>query len=359
MIDRYGLMDHQILIIYPFSTPRWHDKGVRQLMRIVGFWKKMGIRAKLVLINAHCNSPQDQSDIDGIEAYAKVCKVELDEDVILTSRYADETDQKTLRYTVPFRTVRELVMLSNMFIFPSVSECCSLIQAEASMAGKFMVLNRDFRPMMEFCTNGVMTYEFTVNDPNSNPEYYECVAREIWANFQAESSLMNRTDAITRVYNRDWIFKNQLEPLLYLRFADRQEVAAKPAPREVLAVEHRASPGVPSDPSDVVEFMGHKTEPPPAEMILESPVGEKVQLRLVKPTETIPPESIPAEESPPGPEGEAPNYQDPWDGMECSIFGKCSSDLKVDCFEQAGHCLVLDEIDHRERVAAARAGKKE
>ena len=45
---------------------------------------------------------------------------------------------------------------------------------------------------------------------------------------------------------------------------------------------------------------------------------------------------------------------DPWDGMECSIFGKCSSEQKVDCFEQAGHCLVLDEIDHKLRVVAAK-----
>jgi len=346
IIDRYNLMDHQILVVYPFSTPRWHDKGVRQLMRIFGNWKEMGVRAKLVLINAHCNSPQDQADVDGIEAYCKVAKLELDEDVILTSRYGDEIGEKKLRYTVPFRTVRELVMLSNTFIFPSVSECCSLIQAEASMAGKFMVLNRDFRPMLEFCSEGVMTYEFTQNDPNSNPEYYECVAKEIWANLQAESSIMNRTEAITRVYNRDWIFKNQLEPLLYLRFSLRKDVPAKPASREVLR------PELVSD-----DEMGHKTEPAP-QMVIEGPGGQTIPLRVALPTETVPPESIVAEETPPGPDSEKPNYEDPWDGMECSVFGTCSSEQKVQCYEQAGHCLVLDEIDHRERVAEARSGQK-
>jgi len=347
LISRYGLMDHQILEVYPFSTPRWHDKGVRHLMRIFGFWKKMKIRAKLVLVNAHCNSPRDQADIDGIEAYAKVCGLELDHDVILTSRFADETDQKTLRYTVPFRAVRELVMLSNIFIFPSVSECCSLIQAEASMSGKFMVLNRDFSPMLEFCTEGVMTYEFTINDPNANPEYYQCLAREIWANFQAESSIMNRTNAITRVYNRDWIFENQFEPLLYIGFDKRKKPAAKPAPREVLR------------PEFVNDEMGHKTAPQP-DLSIETPDGTTIPLKLVMATETTPPESIIAEESPPGADGEEPNYEDPWDGMECSIFGSCTSEQKVQCYEQAGHCLVLDEIDHRERVAEARAnaGKK-
>lgn len=337
IIDRYNLMDHQILIAYPFSTPRWHDKGVRQLMRIVGYWKKLGVRAKLVLVNAHCNSPQDQSCIDGMEAYAKVCKVEMDEDVILTSRYGDEIGDKSLRYTVPFRTVRELVMLSNTFIFPSASECCSLIQAEASMAGKFMVLNRDFRPMLEFCTEGVMTYEFSVNDPNSNPEYYECVAREIWANLRAESSIMNRTEAITRVYNRDWIFKNQFEPLLYLGFDKRASKSAQAAPFEVLS------------PEDVGDEMGHKTQPPSA-LSVEVPGGESVPLRQIDVTAvTALPEPAEAME---------PNYEDPWHGMDCPIFEKCTSEQKVRCYEECGHCLMIDEIDHKKRVAEARSGKK-
>jgi len=345
IIDRYDLMNHQLLIVYPFSTPRWKDKGVRQLMKLMSNWKKMGVRAKLVLVNAHCNSPQDQTDVDAIEAYSKVAGCDLDGDVIMTSRFADEKEQKKLRYTVPFRTVRELVMLSNMFIFPSISECCSLIQAEASMSGKFMVLNRDFRPMLEFCTDGVMSYEFTLNNPDDRDcfEYYECVAREIWANFQADASLINRTDAITRVYNRDWIFKNQLEPLLYLRFAERKDVPAKPAPIEVMGSERPAQAQM--------DEITHKTEPPSA-LTVESPRGEIAQLRVVKPEATRPPESIVAEVTPPGEEGREPNYDDPWDGMECRIFGTCSSGQKVQCYEQAGHCLILDEINHEERKAS-------
>lgn len=369
LIDRYDLMDHQILQVYPFSTPRWRDKGVRQLLKVFANWKKQKVKAKLVLVNAHCNSPQDQKDVDAIEAYAQVCGLELDEDVVMTSRFADERGNKALRYTVPFRTVRELVMVSNLFMFPSVSECCSLIQAEASMAGKFMILNRDFPPMLEFCTDNVLHYEFTKNDPDANPVYYECVAREVWANLQQESSIINRTRAITQTYNRDWIFRNQLEPLLYLRFSEK---------------------AVPAEPRE-------ERRPAQADGFVEGPGGERIPLQIVRdgegrpltrrrkdPTvgdcrtyaDTVNPETGELEpvedyevegmeeaevviEAQPG----TPpiNYSDPFDGMDCEVFGVCSSEQKVRCYEEAGHCLMLDQIDHQKRLEAdeKRAAAKE
>lgn len=302
IIDRYDLMDHQILQVYPFSTPRWRDKGIRQLIKTFSEWKKQKVKAKLVLINAHCNSPKDQKDIDSIEAYAQLAGLELDKDLILTSRFADEVGDKGLRYTIPFRAVRELVKISNLFIFPSISECCSLIQAEASMAGKFMVLNRDFAPMMEFCTNGVLHYEFTKNNPDQNPLYYECIAREVWANLQQEASVMNRTRAITKTYNRDWIFRNQLEPLLYMGFS--QKAAPKQLPRSC-----------------------PRTSPPEVQGMPREPIAGKTYTKQV--LEIV-----------------LPNYNDPFDGMECDIFGICSSEQKIRCYEEAGHCLMLGEIDH-------------
>ena len=310
MIDRYNLMDHEILQVYPFSSPRWRDKGVKQLMRLFGGFKKQGIKAKLVLVNAHCNSKKDQADIDGMEVYAEVAGLKLDEDLILSSRYADEVENPSLRYTVPFDAVRDLSCLSNMFIFPTISECCSLIQAEASIAGKFMVLNRDFQPLAEFCSDNVMHFEFTVNQPDVNPVYYENVAREIWANFKSESSLVNRTMAITKTYNRDWIFKHQLEPLLYLGASE------KASKRRV--VVKKAAPVV----------------------TVEAPGGEAVPLKAAV-VERVAPEKVFDVIKGGGPA--VVDYENPVDGMDCEIFGSCSNAQRERCFGQSGHCLMLDE----------------
>ncbi len=237
-IERYNLFEHFILQIYPFSTPRWVAKGVQKLLKIFGVWKELDIPARLVLVNAHCNQDKGIKELEKIKGYAvDVCGLEIGKDVIFTYDYAVEREKeyeenyppepsegfgtslwKAWKYSVPHKVVKDLVSMSNVFIFPSVSECCSLIQAEASVLGKFMVLNRDFFPMLEFCVDGVLSYEFTKYSPETHSSYYECVAREIISNFMNETSVLNATQARNETCNRDWIFKNQLEPLLYEGF---------------------------------------------------------------------------------------------------------------------------------------------
>lgn len=232
-IDHYDLLDHTILQAYAFSTPRWRDKGVRQLLKIWGAWKKSGVRARLVLVNAHCTQDQDLVHVRRMEEYAIGCGLVPGDDVIFSSRYAETmikaeedgaADPEVVkkwnawRYSVPADAVRDLTLTANVFVFPSVSECCSLVQAEASVAGKLVVLNRDFLPMLEFGSEGVLHYEFSRNDPDSNGAYYDCAAREIWLNAQNNSIFVNTTLARTRTYNRDWIWREQLEPLLYKAF---------------------------------------------------------------------------------------------------------------------------------------------
>jgi hypothetical protein len=224
LIDRYDLMNHQILQVYPFSNPRWGSKGVLRLLKIWGEWRKMGINAKLVLLNAHANQEKDERQVRQVEAEAKKCGLTPDMDVIISSRFASLMDIEDAnsgvewtpwKHCVPKRTVRELMMISNLFVFPSESECCSLIQAEAATLGLKMVLNRDFLPMLEFAPNNVLSYEFNANDPHRNPIYYQNLARELWGELQDDSTFQSKTFANTRVYNREWIWKNQLEPLLH------------------------------------------------------------------------------------------------------------------------------------------------
>ena len=215
LIEKYRLLDHDILQTYPFSTPRWKEKGVRQLMKIWSYWKNTGIKAKLVLVNSHANGEEGEKHIQEMKDYAFSLRLTVGKDVIFTSDEAQcgELTQDWC-YSVPGDIVRNLTIISNMFIFPSISECCSLIQAEAAIAGKFMVLNTDFLPMFEFVSANIPHYRFTLNDPEVNPAYYECVAREILKNFKNESSVMNSTLAKTRFYNSDHIWETQFAPIL-------------------------------------------------------------------------------------------------------------------------------------------------
>lgn len=263
-----------------------------------------------------------------MEAYAKTCGLVLDDDVILTSRYADGSDRNQWRYTVPFRVVRELMTMSNLFIFPSVSECCSLIQAEAAITGgKFVVLNRDFPAMVEFGHPTCLTYEFSKNDPDRNPIYYECVAREILANIRSESTIMVTTKARNELYNRDRIFREQLEPLLYLGFSERERKAAE-RPREVLRPEFQ---------KPVIEVEA------PDGSIHKAVIEKVVRTKRSQPSQTSP-SAGEIEVAVKEPERADVDYSDPYDGMKCTIFGECSGEQRAECFKLGGHCIMLDEL---------------
>lgn len=236
LIDRHRLLDAKILQIYAFSTPRWQSKGVHKLLRLWGFWRRSGINAKLVLVNAHCTQEKDEREVAHMEDYAKKYGLVLGEDVIWTSRFAAEQDRQADRVSVrteggdseaaqsvidwnawrsgvPARVVRELVSISNLFVFPTFSECCSLIQAEAAISGKLMVLNRNCPQTLEFAESGCLAFNLG-EDPDRNPLFYECLARELWSYMQADPQFLTTARARGEWYNRDWIWRNQLQPLI-------------------------------------------------------------------------------------------------------------------------------------------------
>ena len=213
LIEKYKLLDHDIMQTFPVSTPRWRDKGIRQVMRIFGYWKKAGLRVKLLLLNSHSNEAGEH--VQAMKDYADVAGLDYMKDVIFSSEEA-RYDHKVRdwSYSIPWRNVRDFITISNMFVFPSVSESCSLVQGEASVMGKFVVINSDFLPMFEFCPRNIPHFKFTQNDPDANPKYYECAAREILQGFNNDVSIANSTLGKTKLYNRDYIWQHQFEPLL-------------------------------------------------------------------------------------------------------------------------------------------------
>lgn len=292
LIRSADLLDSEILQVYPFSTPRWESKGVDRLLAIFGRWASSGVDAKLVLVNAHANSKKDAAFVKAIKNKARSFGLMEGTHYLLTSEWGRMKKRGDLAYSVPHRVVQDLLLASNMFIFPSFSECCSLIQAEAAIAGGcFMVLNRDFQPMLEFASPSALHYEFTKNDPSKNPAYYECVAREILANFRCDPTIETTTKARRRLYNKEWIWENQFEPLLYLNAADR------------LSVDESQEP---------------ETE------------DEKI-VKLRDPTNGVDEKS-----------GEV-DIDNPYDGMPCEVYGICRGDLREKCFKMAGKCLMKEE----------------
>jgi len=224
LIEHYRLFDCDVLQVYPLSAPRWVHKGVRELLRLFSEWKSMGVAVKLVLALSHSGEPGD-GHVEGISKYAQECGLVLDSEVILTPRYADEARMDSWRNCVPMNVIRDLTIMSNIFVFPSRSEACSLIQAEQSICGKFMVLNSRVPAMLEFAPASTLRYDFSSFDPDNDKRYYRCMAREIWSHLSHNSTFGASMLTRGRFYNRDWIWKQQFEPLLQRCYANGKEGA--------------------------------------------------------------------------------------------------------------------------------------
>jgi len=134
------------------------------------------------------------------------------------SKEADAALYKDWNYSVPGEVVRDLQTAANTFIFPSVSECCSLVLAEASIMGKFVAVNENFPAMREFVDETVLHYRLTQEDPDKNEGYYKALAREMWLDMSRNQVWANTTRARTKTFNRDWIAEYQFYPLLYKNF---------------------------------------------------------------------------------------------------------------------------------------------
>ena len=111
---------------------------------------------------------------------------------------------------------KELNLVGNIFVFPSVSEACSLIQAEAAVTGKLLVLNTNFLPMLEFTRGHVLHFPMTHNSAG-NRAFWRSLARELVQEMDAIPGFWTSTEARTSFYNEDRIFVRQIEPLLWRR----------------------------------------------------------------------------------------------------------------------------------------------
>ena len=119
---------------------------------------------------------------------------------------------------VPHEVVRDLFLLSNLFIFPTLSENCPLILLEAAFAKCLLVLNDDFPPLKDFFGENALYFKFssilTKTTYNNEEQYFSDVAKIIIGELNKNKPL-NAFNVLKQKFNFDYIFKSKLEPLFY------------------------------------------------------------------------------------------------------------------------------------------------
>ena len=209
------LYDADVIGVYPLSTTRM-SRGGKQLdkaIKIMGYIKKQGQKVRYIIPNAHANAQKEKDAIEAMYTFAKSYGLER-EDLIFTSLI-----DKQWEHGIPHDVVLQLFGLSDVFLFPSVSENCPLVLLEAAAKKNLLVLNEDFSPMKDFVGGDALYFKFdsvttVTNHPRGEDTYYEDVAKitlsELSANRVYRSSVTTR-----QRFNIFSNFKNELEPLLY------------------------------------------------------------------------------------------------------------------------------------------------
>lgn len=221
LIDAYDLMTPDFLAVYPLSTTRMDTVGkqLSKALRVMAELKKRGFSVRYVIPNAHANAPREKQAIE--EMYQLATRYGLERtEVVFTSLF--ETSQ--WESGVPHTVVKDLFLLSNLFLFPSYSENCPLVLLEA-MAGKnLLVLNQDFPAIKDFAYENALYFRFasTVAPepqfPNGLDTYYKDVALLIASEMDQNKALKAQTH-LRQQFNGDYIATHQLIPAIMELYA--------------------------------------------------------------------------------------------------------------------------------------------
>ena len=214
LIDKYNVLEADFLQIYPVSTPRMIDgKQVDIVIEIMGKLKKQGFKVCLIVCNAHANADKEKKMVNDMTQYALSQGLSIT-DVLFTSL------ENTPDYEqgVPREVVSQLFQLSNLFIFPSISENCSLILLEAMLSKCILILNESVPPLREFGGENAIYFKFGGLDEkvqfDNRSSFMEDVAKIIVSELSTNKAIKG-SNLIKQKFNMDYIFRTQIEPLFY------------------------------------------------------------------------------------------------------------------------------------------------
>jgi len=214
---------------YPIRLDR--GKQVEYVIKTMAMLKEFDLSVRIVIIDFHSTGGDKLTYRDMLKNLAIDWGLNAQE-ITFTSEAREEWQVE-----VPNHVVRDFQLLSNVFVMPSVSESYSLVTQEAALTKQVVVLNQDFPPFRDiFGANAIFRkYSSAVDiltgmDGRTNTSYgpndvsdeerktYEKRYHQETAGLIAarlkhpEMALAAR---LRKERNLDYVFKHELEPLLY------------------------------------------------------------------------------------------------------------------------------------------------
>lgn len=221
LLRRYDILHADIIQTLPVPTDRMEFKGIAEAISLFAEFKKKNRSVRLIVVNSWCTTPQLREKVEYWRAYAHQSGL-TDNEVIFTSR-----EFKSQEVGMPLNFVRDMMLISNLFICASKSETFGFTIAEAALTGQLLVLNASWPAMMDLAGSGsALFFTFGSNQQTVNnsdwPKFYGDIAQIILHRMDTDAALTAKSHYRKR-YNRDTVWQT-LENAIRTHLGARIEV---------------------------------------------------------------------------------------------------------------------------------------
>jgi len=220
--DKVKLLQKDITCMYPCRLDR--GKQPHLVLETIAQSKKLGKSVALIFADFHSTA----GDKVKYRNQMKERAIDLglnENDLLFLSEFELPECQK-YRYEVPHKVIQELFSLTNTFILPSKSETYSLVAQEAIANRNFVILNYDFPPFRSIYGDSAFYRQYSsdiaidgfdgqTNTEYNNPEDYHKATAQYINYVQENTRALKLFNKIRKTRNIDYVFKNNIEPLLY------------------------------------------------------------------------------------------------------------------------------------------------
>jgi hypothetical protein len=210
--DYPEILSSDIVQVYPASTDRLIAKRISETMDIFRGFKSIGHSVFLCIANQHATGRQRAEDVSKYKQYAAT-KGLTDREFVFTSDFK----QPLYQTGIPKRMVRELMSLSNVFIFPTREESFGLVVPEVSLCGgALLVLNRSLPMQSEISKGNALFFDFgsyCIMGPMMDDKRAVNIAAVISGRLEQNESVMARTH-FRKHLNMDYLYKHKYLPIM-------------------------------------------------------------------------------------------------------------------------------------------------
>lgn len=213
-----GAMQAEIVQIYPASVDRLEAKRLAEVIGVFAHLKRMGRSVCLVVATQWATGPKQLDIINHYKRLAIEAGLDIGTEVVFTPDFKPVGKENKYGVGIPKHMIRELLQLSNVFVFPTREETFGLVLPEAALCGSpIVVLNGSLDMMHEVSGYNATYFDFgsfhCVVKHNNLDLLLRDVALIVLGRLLANESVRLKT-FMRRHYNMDYLYKRYYAPIL-------------------------------------------------------------------------------------------------------------------------------------------------